>query len=1099
MKTKLLLLLLLANFTIHAQTNLVPNGNFETWTSSNQPNNWYPFFSGFVSQSTIAQNGKSSTNMMVASGTFTYINSEYFPIQANKTYRVTVYHKTVKGTFSSIDLSLYHKPGTFKEKVTQKSDVTFSTTEWRKIEFEYTSKISENIEVDIWTTGTLNSEILVDNVSVVDIADVPVQYTLIPDVNFEKKLISMGFDSGEVDGKVLTSDIKSLRTLYISGSNISDLTGIQDFTALTTLEVSSNKLTSIDISKNTALESLNCGWNSLATLDISNNLALTDLSCYYNNLKTIDVSKQINLRYLSCGGNGLTSLDINKNINLVNLSCYTNKLTTIDTSKNIYLETIDCIQNQITYLDLSNNTKLRRLECYSNDLTTLNLSKNLNLIYLECQYNALETLDVSKNIALIQFDASHNPTLKEVNLKNGKNTLIKSDKLSLTANPSLTCVLVDDVAYANTNWIKRKDPVAKFSESICSTPEYTLIPDANFEKSLIKKGIDGVEDGKVLTRAINTITTLDLSDYYTNLEIKDLTGIQDFIALENLKLPYNGKGKLTSIDVSKNLKLKVLNCEQNELTSLDVSKNLALTELNVYYNKLTTLDISKNLALTKVNVSYNKLTNIDVAKNLALTELNVTYNKLTTLDVTKNLALTNLHCSAAGSNNENSSQSTLTSLDLSKNIALEYLNASQNKNIKGFDLSNNINLTSISVGYNNLTTIDFTANKKLTYLNCEANLLKTLDLTKHPQLEKLFCGNNDINYLETKALPNLKQLHGERMSLTNIDFSKNPLLEIAYVSDNMLTSLDFSSNPNLKQLICSSNDLMKLNIKNGGNAKFNNSYYNSFANNPNLSCITVDDVTYSNNTWAKYKDASASYNTQCDFSLPSNNYTIESKGESCVNENNGEISITANAKLPYTASINGKPYTFTNNTLTASNLSPGAYNIIISIAGEKYEQSFNVSIAKATTISGTSNITARKVDVEITAGTAPFTVFVDGQAQFQTTDPNFSLDLNKGGLIEVATAKVCEGVFSKRITSLDAIRSLAAYPNPTSGNFEIDVPTNKKEIKIEVYNFGGQLVSTKNYNIEDGKAYLNIENQASGIYAVKIYLDTPEYIKIIKK
>ncbi|MBF7092033.1 T9SS type A sorting domain-containing protein [Flavobacterium sp. ALJ2] len=1057
MKTKLLLLLLLANFSIYAQTNLVPNGDFETWSSSSQPNNWYRYFSGFISQSTNAQNGKSSTNMMVASGTFNYINSDYFPVQANKTYRVTLYHKTVKGTFSSIDLSLYHKPGTFKEEIIKKSDVTFSNTEWRKIEFEYTSKVTENIEVDIWTRGTLDSEILVDNVSVVDVADVPQQYTLIPDVNFENKLISLGIDSGEVDGKILTSVIKSLKNLDLTGSNISDLTGIQDFTELITLGLYSNKLTSIDISKNTALESLNCGWNSLSTLDISNNLALTNLSCYYNKLKSIDVSKHIYLNSLSCGGNELTFLDITKNIHLTNLSCITNKLTTIDTSKNINLELLSCYQNQIINLDLSNNTKLYRLECFANDLTTLNVSKNLNLTHLKCQYNSLEMLDVSKNIALKEFDVSYNPTLKEVNLKNGKNTLIESDKLLLTTNPSLTCVLVDDVTYANINWAKRKDALANFSEAICPTPEYTLIPDANFEKSLIKKGIDGVEDGKVLTQAINTITTLDLSDYYTNLEINDLTGIQDFTALEELKLPYNGKGKLISIDVSKNLKLKKLNCTQNKLTSIDVSKNLALAELNV---------------------SYNKLTDINVTKNLDLTVLDVSYNKLTTLDVTKNLALTNLYCSGAGSNNENTNQSTLTSLDLSKNIALEYLNASQNKNIKDFNLSNNTNITSISVGYNNLTTIDFSANKKLTYLNCEANLLKTLDLTKYPQLEKLFCGNN---------------------SITNLDFSKNPLLEIAYVSNNMLTSLDFSSSPNLKQLNCNSNDLMKLNIKNGGNAKFNNAYYNSFANNPNLSCITVDDVTFSNNTWASYKDASASYNTECDFSLPSKNYTIESKGESCINENNGEISIIGNAKLPYTASINGKPYAFTNNTLTASNLSPGAYNIIITIFGEKYEQNFNVTIAKATTVSGTSNITAKKVDVEITEGTAPFTVFVDGQAQFQTTDSNFSLDLNKGALLEVTTAKACEGVFSKKITSLDAIRSLAAYPNPTSGNFEIDVPTNKKEIKIDVYNFGGQLVSTKNYNIEDGKAYLNIENQASGIYAVKIYLDTPEYIKIIKK
>ncbi|MNR32346.1 hypothetical protein D3C85_1499220 [compost metagenome] len=76
---------------------------------------------------------------------------------------------------------------------------------------------------------------------------------------------------------------------------------------------------------------------------------------------------------------------------------------------------------------------------------------------------------------------------------------------------------------------------------------------------------------------------------------------------------------------------------------------------------------------------------------------------------------------------------------------------------------------------------------------------------------------------------------------------------------------------------------------------------------------------------------------------------------------------------------------------------------------------------------------------------------------------------------------------------------LSAYPNPTEGVFEIEVPTNKNEVVIELYNFGGQLISNKNYVIENGTAKLNLESQPSGIYAAKIYLETPEYIKIIKK
>lgn len=1079
MRKALLLLCALLSLNAFSQTNLVPNGNFENWSSSSQPDSWYGYFSGILSQSSIAQNGSSSTNMKIATGTLNFMNSEFFPVTINKTYRITLYHKLVSGTFSAIDLSLYHKPGTFKSEIIKKTDATFSSSEWRKIEFEYTATVSENIEVDVWTTGTENSEILVDNVSVVDVADVPVQYTLIPDAKFEAKLIALGIDSGVADGKVLTSKINTLTSLKLDGSSITDLTGIQDFVALTSLSVYGNQLKSLDVSKNTALKSLNCGWNNtISTLDVSKNLSLTDLSCYYNKLTTLDVSKNTALTVLSCSANQLTSLDVSKNINLTTLACNSNLLTTVDTSNNLALTLFECFQNKITNLNLTKNSKLSNLECFSNSIASIDVSSNLALTTLNCQRNKLTNLDVSKNIKLTNLDVSFNLALIEINLKNGKNTLIKSTDLLLTGNSSLSCILVDDVAYANTNWASSKDASADFSSTVCTTPQYTLIPDANFEKSLIIKGIDGVEDGKVLTKRIATVTKLDLSDYYTNLSIKDLTGIQDFTDLEELKIPYNGKGVLTTIDVSKNLKLKKLDCYQNKLTAIDVSKNLALTELIISDNKITTLDVTKNLALTKLNCSINRLTTLDVSNNLALTSL-----------------------SCAGSSDDNAYVVTglLTSLDLSKNIALEYLDVSGDKKITGFDVSKNINLTSLSVNSMNFETIDFSANVNLTYLHCESNLLKKLDVTKYPKLEGLWCGQNSFTELDLSKLPSLKFLSSGGNNITNIDVSKNPLLERIYVTYNKLTTLDLSQNPNLLQVICNNNDLIKLNLKNGNNTKIDIKTYNSFANNPNLTCITVDDVVYSNSNWMQFKNSIASYNTECSFSLPSNNFTIETKGESCLGESNGELSIKGNTNLKYSADINGVIYPFPTDgsTLKVTKMAPGTYIVKITVNGETYEQTFNVTIAKAATITGKSSITAKKVTVEITEGTAPYLVFIDGAEQFKTNDASFTLDLKQGGLLEVKTAKACEGIYAKQIAQLEG--NVSAYPNPTSGSFEIEIPNSKKEVAIELYNLGGQLISKRTYSNENGKAKLNLDKQPAGVYIAKVYLDTPEYLKIIKK
>ena len=92
------------------------------------------------------------------------------------------------------------------------------------------------------------------------------QYTLIPDANFEAKLISLGIDTDGANGKVLTTSISNITKLDVSKSSIANLTGIQDFVALETLFCGENQLTSLDVSKNTALTFLNCWDNGLTSL-----------------------------------------------------------------------------------------------------------------------------------------------------------------------------------------------------------------------------------------------------------------------------------------------------------------------------------------------------------------------------------------------------------------------------------------------------------------------------------------------------------------------------------------------------------------------------------------------------------------------------------------------------------------------------------------------------------------------------------------------------------------------------------------------------------------------------------------------------------------
>ncbi|MBT5090369.1 MAG: hypothetical protein HOM24_04730, partial [Flavobacteriales bacterium] len=88
------------------------------------------------------------------------------------------------------------------------------------------------------------------------------QLTYVPDNNFEQALINLGYDN-VLDDSVLTANISTVTNLNIQVQNIYDLTGIEDFTALTSLDCHYNQLTSLDLSQNTTLTHLECSSNPL--------------------------------------------------------------------------------------------------------------------------------------------------------------------------------------------------------------------------------------------------------------------------------------------------------------------------------------------------------------------------------------------------------------------------------------------------------------------------------------------------------------------------------------------------------------------------------------------------------------------------------------------------------------------------------------------------------------------------------------------------------------------------------------------------------------------------------------------------------------------
>ena len=259
------------------------------------------------------------------------------------------------------------------------------------------------------------------------------QNVYIPDANFKNYLLSHTDAFGVIDintngdSEIQVSEASVFNGLMdCSGFGISDMTGIEAFTALTELFCFTNQLTSLDVSQNTAL---------------------IDLYCWDNQLTTLNV-------------NGASALTI-----------------------------LNCRENQLTNLDLSQNTALRRLVCSDNPLTSLDVSQNISLTGLDCENTEITSLDLSQNFSLSQNSnatsyiyVGYNPQLTCLNVANGSNLFINS--FEAQQNSSLFCIQVDDAEWATANWTNI-DAQTAYSED-CNNDCTSSLNELSTSKNLIQ-------------------------------------------------------------------------------------------------------------------------------------------------------------------------------------------------------------------------------------------------------------------------------------------------------------------------------------------------------------------------------------------------------------------------------------------------------------------------------------------------------------------------------------------------------------------------------------------------------------------------------------
>lgn len=609
-------------------------------------------------------------------------------------------------------------------------------------------------------------------------------------------------------------------------------------------------------------------------------------------------------------------------------------------------------------------------------------------------------------------------------------------------------------------------------------------------------------------------------EYFVNLDTLILTrnklesiNVSQNTKLKNLSLGFNN---LTSIDISNNTQLLSFRAGDNELTNIDVSSNTALEKLSLSDNLLTVLNVSTLSELDLLTCSYNNLNILNVSQNSKLTKLQCSNNPISFLNVKNGNNVNferlwaddnpNLTCiqvddanysesnwntsdfdfDAQVSFSENCSNVSINipdanfeqalidlgidsdgiingfmqesdalgieNLDVnSKNISdltgielftdLETLSAFNN-NLASIDLSQNTKLSGITLGENNLTNIDLSNNLQLVSLNAASNALTNLDLSNNSALKQVYISDNNITAIDVSVLANLEEL----------DISKNELLQ-----------LDVNQNNALNMLLCADNFLVNLSMQNGNNSAIASNRFDS-RNNSNLTCIEVDDVTFSNTNWTQI-DAQTTFATECS---PTNDDCVDAAEVVLAQEITGSTASSS----PSGNNPNCQQSGVVIFDVWYQFVAPSSGSIVVTLSS-------GITIKGAIYEDCTANNPILCAENELTADnlvpgqTYFIQIWIDalpgGRLPAQSTVGDFTMIIEK---VEVTSSTLDEEQLSFNL-----------YPNPARETAHINA--NQTIRSYQIFNYAGKAVQT-NSQLDKQSFSINISSLPKGMYSIRL-------------
>jgi len=545
------------------------------------------------------------------------------------------------------------------------------------------------------------------------------------DPNLLYALIDVGVDTNG-DSLISTAEAGIIQKLDLSGRGISDMSGIESFSLLDTLDCSGNHLDSLDLRACQGLRSLKCDDNQLIELDISGNRNLKNLSCNQNQLSELTVLDNPDLEYLECSSNQLVTLYLNHNSQLRHLDCNSNFLKHLNLTQNELLGS-----DSLWGIRISNMPSLSEVCVWDQPFPPIGFQGYVDTTGSSNVYftNVCAT-DTIVYIPDFRF--------REALLERGVD--INSDRL--ISQSEAESVLSLHVSYAGIIQMTGIEAFINLEELYCQSNELTIL--------------DLSQNGAIssLTCSRNRLDSLDVSgnSALTTLYCNDnqLTAL-DVSSNSALTTLHCNDNQLTNLNVSNNSELTSLYCSNNHLTELTVSNCEELIYLDCYDNQLTTLNLDSQTELTRLDCSYNRITELDLSSLYWLEVLRCGFNQLDNLDI-HTYYLSEVECN----------NNLLTSLDVAGTYYLEVLRCHSNQ-LTWIDVSYCDRLKMIHCNDNKLDSLDLEGIPRLEELQCEDNLLTSLDVSEKSQLYALGCGGNLLTSLDLSMNPYLIWLSLDRM------------------------------------------------------------------------------------------------------------------------------------------------------------------------------------------------------------------------------------------------------------------------------------------------------------------------------------------------